>query len=683
MNKITLAALASSTALASLGCAQRDTEAPPDRMTRDMAFEVRAESVNEEARTVELAFSSEEPYERWWGIEILDHKSTAVRLGRLNGGAALLMDHNTRDQVGVVEKAWVKGKRGYAIVRFGKSARAEEIWQDVKDGIRKLVSVGYRTHDLILSSSKDGQGTYRATDWEPYEISIVAVPADTTVGVGRDGEPVGFDPRTLIQEEDEDMTATRNAGGAAPAPTTTNTAPAETPEPANAARSADTAAPAPAPAPAAPAAPQVNADDVRSQERQRINNIRAMGERLNCRDLAETAVEDGRSVDAFIAAYNETSGDAQAVRTAEDPAIGMGARDRQRFSFLRLMNAVANPLDRHAVEAAAFELECSRAAQQRSGKDVDGATIPVDMLRTSQRDMQRDLVVGTANVGGDLVAEELLAGSFIDMLRNQMSVMQAGATMLTDLNGNIAIPRQTGGATGYWVAENGDVTESTPTFDQVAMTPKTVGALVEYSRQFLLQSSIDAETFVRMDIMRQLALALDAAALNGSGSSGQPRGVMQTSGIGSVAGGTNGAAPSWSHIVKLETEVATDNALQGTLGYITNSKVRGVLKETEKFTGGGREIWSEGNAPLNGYSAIVSNQVPSTLTKGTSSGNCSAILFGNWADVVIGMWGGLDILLDPYTGSASGKKRIVAHQSVDVAVRHPESFAAMLDALTA
>ncbi len=675
MKTIHVAAIAASAALV------RDAEAPSDRMTRELSFDVRATSIDEESRTVELSFSSEEPYARWWGTEILDHRAASVRLGRLNDGGALLVDHNTRDQVGVVEKAWIKGRKGFAIVRFGKSARAEEIWQDVRDGIRKLVSVGYRIIELVLEKEKDGEATYRATDWEPYEISIVAVPADTTVGVGRDGKPEGFDPRTLISQEEDDMNMTRNDGGAAPA---LAAAPAAALAPA-AAAAVTTETRSAVPAAPASAAPAIDPAAIQRAERDRISNIRAMGDRLDCRDLADAAIADGRSLDQFVSDYQARAGNASVLRPAEDPAIGMNEREQRQFSFLRLMNAVANPMDRAAQENAAFELECSRASRQLTGRDGVGETIPVDMLRSTLLPAgtgRRDLLVGTNNVGGYTVATDLLSGSFIDMLRNTMSVMLAGATMLTDLNGNIAIPRQTGGATGYWVAENGDVTESTPTFDQVAMTPKTVGALVEYSRQFLLQSSLDAEAFVRGDIIKQLAIALDLAALNGTGADGQPRGVMQTSGIGSVAGGTNGLAPAWSHIVKLETEVATDNALLGTLAYITNSKVRGKLKETEKFSGGGREIWQEGDAPLNGYRAIVSNQVPSNLTKGTASGTCSAILFGNWADVIIGMWGGLDILLDPYTGSASGKKRIVAHQSVDVTVRHPESFAAMLDALT-
>ncbi|MGD9470620.1 MAG: phage major capsid protein [Novosphingobium sp.] len=668
MTKIDPPALAAPLALA------RDNELPMDTMTRDITFEVRAGSVNEEARTVELSFSSEEPYARWWGTEILDHKDASVRLGRLNNGAALLMDHNTRDQVGVVERAWVKGRKGHALVRFGKSARAEEIWQDVRDGIRKLVSVGYRILELILEKEKDGEATYRATDWEPYEISIVAVPADTTVGVGRDGEPAGFDPRTLIhEEEDEDMNMTRNAGGAAAAP-----------------------AVAPAAAVAAPATPEIraavppapaglDAETIRRQERDRCDNIRAMGTRLDCAELAEAAIRDGQSLEDFIRAYQDKAGPASALRTAEDPAIGLGAREQKRYSFLRLMNALANPNDRRAQEDAAFELECSAEARRRSQKtDQRGETVPLDVLRATIGAGQRDLTVGTAADGGDTVATDLLASNFIDLLRNAMVLEQLGIRRLGDLNGNIAIPRQTGGATAYWVAESGAPTESKQGFDQVALTPKTLGAFTDISRKLLLQSSIDVEAFVRQDLATIVGLAIDLAGIHGSGSSNQPTGVLATSGIGSVVGGTNGAAPDWDDIVDLETAVAQDNAAVGSLAYLTNTKVRGKLKKTEMFSGtNGLPIWEKGAEPLNGYRAAVSNQVSSTLTKGTASGVCSAIIFGNWADLILGMWGGLDLMVDPYTNSTSGTVRIVALQDVDVAVRHPESFAAMLDALTA
>jgi HK97 family phage major capsid protein len=292
----------------------------------------------------------------------------------------------------------------------------------------------------------------------------------------------------------------------------------------------------------------------------------------------------------------------------------------------------------------------------------------------------RDLNVTTSTAGGHTVSTDLLSGSFIDMLRNKMSVVGLGATMMNDLVGNIAIPRQTGGATSYWVAESGAVTESQPAFDQVTLSPSTVGAFSDVSRRLLLQSSMDVEAFIRNELATTLALEIDRAAIEGSGSSNQPTGILNVSGIGAVAGGTNGAAPDWADIVDLESAVSVDNADMGALGYLTNASVRGKLLQTEKASSTGQYIWGEGNT-LRGYNAAVSNQVPSDLTKGSGTG-LSAILFGNWNDLIIGTWGGIDINIDTSTGSASGTVRVVALQDVDVAVRHAESFASMQDAIT-
>jgi hypothetical protein len=158
--------------------------------------------------------------------------------------------------------------------------------------------------------------------------------------------------------------------------------------------------------------------------------------------------------------------------------------------------------------------------------------------------------------------------------------------------------------------------------------------------------------------------------------------VVATSGIGAVVGGDNGAAPTWAHMVALETEVAVDNADVGALSYITNPKVRGKLKVTEKASNTAQFVWGDGAFPVNGYPVSVSSQVSSALDKGTSTGVCSAIVFGNWNDLLMGMWGTLDLLVDPYSLGTTGARRVIALQDVDIAVRHPQSFAAMLDALT-
>ncbi len=600
---------------------------PGSKVERALQFERAA--VNEESRTVELAFASEQPYERWWGVEILDLGPQSVRLGRLTSGGPLLMDHDSRDHIGVIESVQIGADRvGRAVVRFGKSARAEEVFQDVKDGIRRNVSVGYMIHKAQLVETNDDTDTYRVTDWEPFEVSLVSVPADASVGVGRSADDVS--PIQVITKEQPTMSDIN--------------------------------------------VDQIRADAVKDAQK-RVSEIIAIGEQFKAHGADKIAAEclrEGKSVEETRSAILAHIG-SKPLPTAD---IGMTKEEARKFSFLRAINALANPGDRKAQELAAFEREASDAVAAKMGRAAQGFFVPVEV-------QQRDLLVGTATAGGHTVATNVLAANFIELLRNKLAVAGLGAQFLSGLVGNIAIPRQTAGATAYWVAENGAPTESQQAFDQVTMSPKTVGAYTDISRKLLLQSSIDVEGFVRNDLATVLALAIDLAAINGSGASNQPTGVLNTSGIGSVAGGTNGLAPTWAHIVDLETQVAVANADIGTLGYLTNAKARGKLKGTSKVSGQNGFVWDDGDMPLNGYRAGVSNQVPSNLTKGTSSGVCSAILFANWADLIIGQWGSLDLMVDPYTGSTAGTVRVVALQDVDIAVRHAESFAAMKDALTA
>jgi HK97 family phage major capsid protein len=355
--------------------------------------------------------------------------------------------------------------------------------------------------------------------------------------------------------------------------------------------------------------------------------------------------------------------------------LGMDEKEVRAYSLVRAINAAATGDWR----GAELEREASEAVARQLGRSPEGFFMPLDVQR-----QKRDLTAGTDSAGGYFVDTELRSQSFIEMLRNRMMVKQAGATILGGLVGDVAIPKQSGGATYYWVAESGAPTESAQTAAQVSLTPHTGGAYTDISRKLLKQSSIDVENFVRSDLATVCALGLDLAALHGTGADNQPTGIAATSGIGSVAGGDNGAAPDWDDIIDLETAVAVDNADLGSLAYMTNAKVRGVLKKTlVTATYGDRMVWDSGEYPLNGYKAHVSNQVSSTLTKGTSTSVCSAIFFGNWADLIIGQWGTTDILVDPYTGSTSGTVRVVALQDADIAVRHAESFAAMLDALTA
>lgn len=616
--------------------------APGTKATRALSLTGQRPVVDEAARTVALAFSSESPYERSWGVEVLDHQRSSVKLGRLESGGPLLLDHDSRDIVGVVESVQIDADRvGRAVVRFGRSARADEAFRDVVDGIRRNVSVGYVIHDAVQEGERSGTPIFRVTQWEPYEVSFVSVPADASVGVGRSAEAEAASPQPQASAQPADNVQVQTM--------------------------ADNITPA-----VDSAAEQQRGV---SAERDRVATIIAIGEEFRAYGIdkmASDAVRSGQTLEAFRAAAMGAI--AKAAKPSAD--IGMTRHETQRYSFVRALHAMANPNDRKAQEGAAFELEASRAAAEKAGKASRGIMVPSDVLK-------RDLVVGTATAGGHAVATDLLSQDFITLLRNRMVVMGLGARMLTGLNGNIAIPRQTGAGTAYWVAESASPTEGQQAFDQVTMQPRTLGAFTDISRKLLLQASLDVESFVRDDLAQVLAQEIQRVAINGSGTAPEPRGILNQVGIGSIAGGTNGLAPTWAHIIGLETEVAQDNADIGTLGYLTNAKVRGKLKGTEKASTTGQYIWADGATPLNGYRSEVTNTVPSNLTKGSSSGVCSAIIFGNFADLIIGMWGGLDLMVDPYTGSTSGTVRVVALQDVDVAVRHAESFAAMVDALTA
>lgn len=371
----------------------------------------------------------------------------------------------------------------------------------------------------------------------------------------------------------------------------------------------------------------------------------------------------------------------------KDLAVGMSGKEIQNYSLLRLINAAieakSNP---GALDNAGLEIEASEAMAQKLGRRPQGFFVPWDIqiapsnFRGQGLRARNDQTVGEPKYGGYLVEKQLMSGSFIDILRNKMVTRQAGAQVLTGLVGDIDIPKKSATANMYWVGEGSSPTKGQMEFGQVAAKPKTAAGYLVLTRKMLKQSSLDVEMLAREDLAASIAVGIDLAGLHGLGAANQPLGLQYLTGIGSVAGGQDGLAPAWSHIVSLETEVSVDNADAGSLAYITNTKVRGKLKQITKANNQNGFVWE--NNEMNGYPAYATNQVSSTLTKGNQSLS-SAIFFGNWADMIYPMWAGLDVLVDPYTNSTNGSVIVTAMQDVDVVFRRAVSFAAMLDALTA
>lgn len=710
--------------------------------TQFRTVKVDREHIDKEGRRVQIAFSSEEPVERFFGMEILDHKSESVRLGRLANAGPLLMDHDPRDHVGVVESISLGDDlKGRAVVRFGKSVRAQEVFQDVIDGIRSHISVGYQIHDTRLENLEDSERPIvRVTDWEPLEVSMVSVPADTTVGIGRMIEsPDPKEQKTKDQKREKEMKKkpSQKRGRRLAALLNDLIDDAETDErprseiisdmgsaagidegTVNQILNAEIDCPPLDRLEGFAEALNVSArriiaaaesdgceydDDGRSncqiknerkkemspeekktietetmtKELARIKNIETLGEKWNRKEMARKAIESGMDLEVF---REKLLGDLESKpMSAESVSGDMTGKEKGKYSLLRAINAAASK----DWSKAGLEKEVSDALAKEHGKESRGFFAPYGIdWAGGQNKGQRDLTAGVATAGAELVGTDHLGGQFIDALREALVVRGLGARVLTGLQGNVVIPGLNARTQTEWVAENTAPTEGAPTTRSVTLTPKSVTTFVDLSRRLMLQSDPSVEGVIRNDIILQIASAIDAAAINGAGGNA-PTGILQTAGIGSVSMGTpNGGAPTWDGIVELEGDVDISNALMGNLWYLTNASAVSKLKRTAKVTSTDSRMIMENNRELNGYEVARTNLVPNNLVEGTSGTTLSAIIFGNFLDLLIGEWGVLDFLVDPYSLSSQGATRLRAFMDADIGLRHVESFSAAQDVIT-
>jgi HK97 family phage major capsid protein/HK97 family phage prohead protease len=577
-----------------------------------------ASAVQTESRLLEFSFSSEAPVTRWFGDEVLSHAAESVDLTRLNDGAPLLWNHNPDQVLGVVERGWIdeQKKRGMVSVRFSRSAFAEEKLADIRDGILRNVSVGYSISDA--NQSRDG--SIVATLWQPHEVSVVSVPADTSVGIGRQLE-------------------TTPAASAAD-PTQPLNKPVET---------------------------TINLDEVRAQaaadERSRVASITGLCREHKADDLAQGLIERGatesEAMKDVLAAIGKRAKQPATPAAAAQPIAGASAdigltdKEARSFSFLKAMRAQLFPNERAFQEEAAFEREASNAAAQRMGMSPKGILIPNDVLG-------RSLTAGQASAAGDLIFTDARPGSFIELLRKRNFLTGLGVTILAGLTGPVGIPKQTGASQVYWKGEGVAAAESEPSVGQATMTLKEMSAWTRFSRSLMLQSSIDVETFVRNDLVTVMALEQARVALYGLGSSSQPDGLKITTDINTEDFAA--AQPTYAELVSMETKVAADDADIGTMGYVTNATIYGGFKTTEKAANTAQFVLEPGGT-VNSYGVVRSNQVET-----------GDVFFGVWSQLVLGLFGAVDLQVNPYSEDKEGNIRVVAHQAIDYAVRHPQAF---------
>ncbi|MDA0790244.1 MAG: phage major capsid protein [Proteobacteria bacterium] len=343
--------------------------------------------------------------------------------------------------------------------------------------------------------------------------------------------------------------------------------------------------------------------------------------------------------------------------------LGLDKDELRNFSLTKLFRACHGKSSEQEKRAAAMELEACYAQASALGVEARGVMIPIEVMRgtKAQRQERRDLTAGVFGSGGAFVGVDQPL-PLIELLRNSQLLPSLGATMLPDLVGDVSINKQTGGGTAYWVDGDGvsALTESTQALGQVTLTPKYLGAITDYSRKLLNQSSVGVEQFIRADQMAVLGIEKDRVAFHGNGD-GQPTGIVNTTGINTQNFAT-ASTPTRAEIIGMRTSIAVDNALAANMSFCTNPTIMGNMMDTAVDAGSGVFLLSD-SGMLIGKQTYESNQIAT-----------DHILYGNWADLISGEWGTLDFIVDVYTLAANLMTRVIAVHACDSAVRHAESF---------
>lgn len=643
----------------------------PEQLFRSATIEVCARADGEpDGNEMTMSISSDTPYKRYDYAndedyyEVLDHGSGGCDDSRLKAGLPILFNHNANQPLGTATNYANDGKKiTVSGIKWGSSQFAKDMQADAKSGALRNTSVGYRiTDDGECVGALDGIPIYKFK-WAPHEASLAPVPADITVGVGRGDKPAGMIFRSIGISHQKDID--NNANVTQKHITAQTTAPKNTSTPKHMAPET----------PAAPVieTPKVNVvaerEDAIKVERKRIAEVQDLEKHI-CEKgvfgrkvdpsaihaISARMIAEGKRVEDFQGELMRSElPELKPITTSPD--IGASQRDISKYSLIRAMNGALGQFNRKKWEG--LEREMHDATTKQLGRESNGGFfVPNDVM--AHRALSTNVFTGA----GALVQAGPQGQSMIELYRNQMKVVKMGARTLSGLVGNLAIPAQTGGATAYWLPENGTITATDQTVGQVALTPQRLGAATAFTLQLLAQTdNPDIENFVREDLMKVLALAKDKAALVGAGSAGEPLGIYNTSGLSTSVTLANAGTMTYAEALRFELNVANNNADVGSLGYLTTPTVRAGTKATAEISASNANpVWKGGM--VNGYPADATLQI-------TSAGT---VFFGNWADLIIGDWAGQEIIVDPYSLSLQGQVRIVMQQLTSVALRHAKSF---------
>jgi HK97 family phage major capsid protein len=621
-----------------------DGELKIGSLTREMVAEIqirRADPAAGTAKSVVLTFSgsSEAPVERWFGTEILSHEPSAVRLARAKAGALpLLFNHNRGDAIGMVDSVIVnpKTRKTEVEAHFFDTERAREVEKMVDGGLRN-VSLRY---EIFTIEEETKSARFTATDWEPLEYSIVTIPADFTVGLGR-AQDEQASPVRLVRSD------TPPAQSAEPLKEQQMTTSVVVETPAAGARADE---------------PKIGAVEAEKERREAILAI-GKANKIDSR-VQNRWIEEGTpltKVAGEVLDVMEERGKAAPVSASQ---VGLSRKETQRYSLFRAIRAMepnASTADR---EAAAFELECTEQVAKQLGRSAARSIlVPGEVLqRPLGEAATRAMATTPGSKGGYMIGVENMG--FIDILRNRSVAMAMGSRTLSGLTGNVMFPRQTGKPSVTWQGGDGtSITAADQTLGQLSMTPKTVIAITDVSEQLLRQASPSAEAFIMADLAADVAIdGVDYAVINGTGGA-QPVGIKNTSGITSSQ---DASSATYAKILAFVSTAGALNAIRGNPGFVTTTAGAAKLMQVQRFTSTDTPIW-EGNmmdGQLVGFNAMSSEQL--------ASGN---LIFGSWDEVVIGDWGVLELKLDGGgTRFNQGQIGIRALWMVDVLVRYPTAF---------
>jgi HK97 family phage major capsid protein len=624
-------------------------------------------AVDVEARTAEIAWASELPYERWWGIEILDMGSKSVRMGRLRNKAALLLGHDPEKQIGVIESARLdKDRKGRAVVRFSKGALGEEILQDVSDGIRGKVSVGYRIHDLVLESKSEDISTYRVTDWEPFELSIVSVPADDAVGVGRSDERSARKGKIMSQAEEG-----RTAQGLDPT---------------------------------AAVAAQFNEGEasVRIQTgidiAERNKSLLALGDQwkdFGGQELARAAIGDPKmTVDAFRKILLDKISD-QSSRIAptdtgrleldrpEGPQRGVGygmmAREMLSATSLKAFKGIGEVLNMKDHEVAYRAGMWAQAVIHQNPRAMRWCKDhSVQLLQGSREAFgfdERNMVEGVFTSAGWLVPVEMEAAIIAN--REEYGVARRVCNVIPMTSASTNIPRITTDATAYFVGEGASVTTSDPAGDQVTLTLKDLMAHTNIGKSTAQDTVVSLAEMVAREQARSFAVKEDSCLISGDGTStyGGMQGIKTLLDTAAYSAGKYAAASG--HDTFAEINVADITGLIGLLPvyaragsrYIVSGVFDAMVFGALKLNAGGNTVQTvqgrivEGD--YGGFPITVAHHMPAG--GGTTYNAVTIALLGNFnLGVAFGSGSGMMLTVDPYTLAHQNLTRVITSERIDI-----------------